>query len=168
LLLTRPIHLCPTSTSARLVCSTITTSTTASMHALRSSCAPSSGVAGRSRAAPAAAAAARARPAAPARSALSPPSSANDGDAPFKIPEGASVRVTKAVRIYHAPKCPAEGLDLQGMRGTVAKHAAVHKDGRVLSVNLPYKVAFELPPAADGGKPVKFQAHLEESEIEVV
>jgi hypothetical protein len=91
------------------------------------------------------------------------------GDASqFTIPEGATVRVTKPVRVFHPPKAPADGLSLEGMTGKVVKHAAVHKDGRVLSANLPYKVAFEMPPPAGSDKPVKFQAHLEESEIEVV
>lgn len=109
------------------------------------------------------------RAAAPRRAAFLRVRASGAGDASqFKIPEGASVRVTKPVRVFHAPKSPPEGIDLEGMRGTVAKHAAVHKDGRVLSANLPYKVAFELPPASEGAKPVKFQAHLEESEIEVV
>jgi hypothetical protein len=91
------------------------------------------------------------------------------GDASqFKIAEGSTVRVTKPVRVFHPPKSPADGILLEGMTGKVVKHAAVHKDGRVLSANLPYRVAFELPPPAGADKPVKFQAHLEESEIEAV
>jgi hypothetical protein len=128
------------------------------MHALRTRSA-GAGTAGRATAARATA----------ARRSTTAVRVAASGDASqFKIPEGASVRVTKPVRIFHAPKCPAEGIVLEGMQGKVVKHAAVHKDGRVLSANLPYRVAFELPPAGEGDKPVKFQAHLEESEIEVV
>lgn len=93
----------------------------------------------------------------------------SNGDASqFTIPEGATVKVTKPVRIFHAPKAPAEGIALEGLQGKVAKHAAVHKDGRVLSANLPYKVAFELPAPDGGAKPMKFMAHMEADEIEVV
>jgi len=120
-----------------------------------------------SRARPAAAAPRR-RPAAAPRAAFGGGGGGAGDASQFTIPEGASVRVTKDVRVYHAPKGPADGIPLQGLEGKVTKHAAVHKDGRVLSVNLPYRVAFELPPADAGSKPLKFQAHLEESEIEVV
>jgi hypothetical protein len=70
--------------------------------------------------------------------------------------EGATVRVAKEVKVFHAPK-HADGLDLQGKTGTVVKNVAHYKD-KVLSPNLPYKVQFTLPGSE--GKPTKFFVHL--------
>jgi hypothetical protein len=70
------------------------------------------------------------------------------------IPEGTKVKVTTEVKVYHAPK-RAEGIDLQGMEGTIAKNTIYYK-GKELSPNLPYKVQFELDPGAKA----KFFAHL--------
>lgn len=79
----------------------------------------------------------------------------SDNGAAFAIPEGARIKVVKPVKVYHAPKQP-QGVDLEGLEGTVTKHAALFK-GKVLSLNLPYKVQFETKVE---GAPVKFFAHL--------
>jgi hypothetical protein len=70
--------------------------------------------------------------------------------------EGAKVKVVKPIKVYHVPKAPASGIDLEGMEGEVIKNATLFK-GKVLSANLPYVVKFTTNV---GGSDVKFQAHL--------
>lgn len=79
----------------------------------------------------------------------------------FAFAEGARVRVTAPVKVYHVPKVPE--VQLEGMEGTVKKIAALHK-GALLSANLQYRVQFEAP-VGEEGKAVKFFAHLAEEEI---
>lgn len=69
--------------------------------------------------------------------------------------DGSRVKVTKSVKVYHAPKRP-EGLDLEGMEGTVTKNV-VHYKGKQLSANLPYQVVFQIER---DGKPAKLICHL--------
>jgi hypothetical protein len=71
------------------------------------------------------------------------------------IAEGAKVKVTKAVKVYHAIG-HSEGLDLQGMVGVVKKNVLEFK-GKQLSANLPYQVQFEVER---NGKPGKLLCHL--------
>lgn len=69
---------------------------------------------------------------------------------------GAKVKVTAPIKVFHVGKFK-EGLDLQGMEGTVIADARKHK-GLELSATHPWKVQFE---AKDGeGKAVKVIAHL--------
>lgn len=70
------------------------------------------------------------------------------------IPEGAKVRVTAEVKVFHAPKHTA-GLELQGKEGVIVKNVNYYKD-KHLSANTPYKVQIDLE---DGGKG-KFFVHL--------
>lgn len=74
--------------------------------------------------------------------------------------EGQKVKVKAPVTLFSVPKHP-EGLNIEGMEGTVAKDVSHFrsKDGKdhVLSANLPYVVKFVKPL---DGKEVKFQAHL--------
>uniref|UniRef100_A0A7S1SND0 Ferredoxin thioredoxin reductase alpha chain domain-containing protein n=1 Tax=Tetraselmis chuii TaxID=63592 RepID=A0A7S1SND0_9CHLO len=74
-----------------------------------------------------------------------------------KIEEGAKVKVTTSVKVYHVPKTPE--LDLQGMEGVVMADVSTYK-GHPISSNLPIKVKFT--------EPVKVIAHLEESELEEI
>ena len=75
--------------------------------------------------------------------------------------EGAKVRVTSPIKVYHVGKFK-EGLDLQGMEGVVQGDAR-KGNGIELSATLPWKVQF----AAKGpdGKDVKVIAHLVSSPI---
>ena len=69
---------------------------------------------------------------------------------------GAKVKVTAPIKVFHVGKFK-QGLDLQGMEGTITADARQHK-GMELSATLPWKVQFE---AKDGeGKPVKVIAHF--------
>ncbi|EFJ40755.1 hypothetical protein VOLCADRAFT_108021 [Volvox carteri f. nagariensis] len=77
--------------------------------------------------------------------------------------EGQKVKVVAAVKVYHAPK-HHDGLDLNGMEGTLVKDVT-HYKGKILSANFPFKVEFLLPGE---GKPGKFQAHLGEDEIQAL
>jgi hypothetical protein len=70
------------------------------------------------------------------------------------LAEGTKVKVTTEVKVYHSPK-HADGIDLQGKEGTIAKNIAFYKD-KHLSPNLPYKVQFVLEEGAKN----KFFAHL--------
>ncbi|KAF6265711.1 ferredoxin thioredoxin reductase, variable chain [Scenedesmus sp. NREL 46B-D3] len=79
------------------------------------------------------------------------------------IKEGAKVKVTKAVKVYHAAG-RSDGMDLEGMVGVVKKNVLDFK-GKQLSANLPYQVQFEVER---NGKPGKLLCHLDEEEIEVV
>lgn len=79
------------------------------------------------------------------------------------IEPGTKVKVTKTVKVYHAPG-QATGLDLEGMVGVVKKNVLEFK-GKQLSANLPYQVQFEVDR---NGKPGKLLCHLEEEEFEVV
>ncbi len=63
------------------------------------------------------------------------------------------MKVVKSVRVYHVPKGPASGVDLEGMQGEVVKNATLFRD-KVLSSSLPYVVKFV---TGDGRK---FMAHL--------
>jgi hypothetical protein len=67
------------------------------------------------------------------------------------------VKVTNPIKVYHAPK-HQEGIDLNGMEGTVVKDVTQYK-GKVLSANFPVEVEFILS-AEPGVKPVKFKVHL--------
>jgi hypothetical protein len=71
------------------------------------------------------------------------------------IEPGTKVKVTKTVKVYHAPG-QATGLDLEGMVGVVKKNVLEFK-GKQLSANLPYQVQFEVDR---NGKPGKLLCHL--------
>jgi hypothetical protein len=71
------------------------------------------------------------------------------------IPDGARVKVTTSVKVFHSPKF-ADGLDLQGHEGTVKMDVTQYK-GKVLSANLQYRVEFSVDK---DGAPVKVLAHL--------
>lgn len=71
------------------------------------------------------------------------------------IAEGAKVKVTKTVKVYHAIG-RSDGLDLEGMVGIVKKNVLNFK-GKQLSANLPYQVQFEVER---NGKPGKLLCHL--------
>lgn len=73
-----------------------------------------------------------------------------------EIKEGAKVRVTAPIEVYHVGKFK-DGLKLQGLEGTVVQNVTQY-NGIELSANLPWKVQFEVP--AGDGKPVKVLAHL--------
>ena len=51
------------------------------------------------------------------------------------------------------------------MTGTVLEVVKFYK-GQELSATLPYKVALDVPPPADGGKAPKVVVHLAGSELE--
>ncbi len=70
--------------------------------------------------------------------------------APLDVPDGATVRVTKELMVFHVPK-NSQGVQLHGMQGTVKANVTMYQ-GKALSVNLPFKVAFT--------EPVAFVAHL--------
>lgn len=78
--------------------------------------------------------------------------------------QGAKVRVTSPVKVYHVGKFK-EGLELQGMEGVVQGDAR-KGDGIELSATLPWKVQFAAP--GPDGKEVKVIAHLDDDEIEAV
>lgn len=65
---------------------------------------------------------------------------ASDGHSSGKFAEGQKVKVTSSVTVFHAPKAPKEGLQLQGREGTVVKDVSNFK-GKVLSANFPLKVS---------------------------
>jgi hypothetical protein len=80
-----------------------------------------------------------------------------------QLAEGSRVKVTAPVKIYHVPKYK-EGLDLQGMEGTVLQPNVCdykHHDGKKhdLSATLPVKCQFLVPPPG-GGKDLKVLVHL--------
>ena len=79
-----------------------------------------------------------------------------DGGNGAGLAEGVRVKVVKAVTVFHAPKAPADGLQLQGMEGVIARDVTQYK-GKTLSANLPYQVAFTLER---DGKPAKLLCHL--------
>jgi Ferredoxin thioredoxin reductase variable alpha chain len=81
---------------------------------------------------------------------------ASDGHSTGKFQEGQRVKVTTPVKIFHAPKAPKEGIQLEGLEGTVVKDVT-HFKGKILSANFPYKVEFVLD--INGAKS-KFQTHL--------
>lgn len=81
---------------------------------------------------------------------------ASDGHSTGKFQEGQKVKVTSPVKVFHAPKAPKEGVQLQGHEGVVVKDVT-HFKGKVLSANFPYKVEFVLD--INGAKS-KFQTHL--------
>lgn len=91
---------------------------------------------------------------------------AGNGAAPLavaQLAEGSRVKVTAPVKIYHVPKYK-EGLDLQGMEGTVLQPNVCdykHHDGQKheLSATLPVKCQFLVPPPG-GGKELKVLVHL--------
>jgi len=78
---------------------------------------------------------------------------------------GAKVKVSKSVVVFHVPKTKGAATDLQGMEGTMAGRADEF-EGTPTSATLPYKVTFQ--NVAVDGKTVKFTAHLEDDEFEVV
>lgn len=78
------------------------------------------------------------------------------------IGPGAKVRVTSPTTVFHVPK-QKSGLQLEGMVGEVVERADLY-DGKQLSANLPLKVSFEFD---DGGKKIKFIAHVAEHEVEL-
>eukprot|EP00877_Chromochloris_zofingiensis_P007401 jgi/Chrzof1/2914/Cz12g03230.t1_FTRV[v5.2] len=80
---------------------------------------------------------------------------ASDNSSALKYPEGATVKVTKSVVVYHAPKQP-QGIDLEGLEGKIVKHDTFHK-GKLITANLPYKL--EIMTERDGA-PLKIVAHL--------
>lgn len=88
---------------------------------------------------------------------------ASDNSDATAIPDGATVRVTKPVKIYHAPKL-GESVELEGQEGKVVGNAALYK-GKVLSANLPYKVQFNIDK---DGSPVKLLVHLSDEELTVI
>ena len=65
---------------------------------------------------------------------------ASDGHSTGKFKDGQKVKVTSSVTVFHAPKAPKEGLQLQGREGTVVKDVS-HFKGKVLSPNFPIKVS---------------------------
>jgi hypothetical protein len=67
----------------------------------------------------------------------------------FAFEEGATVKVTAPIKVFHVPKNPE--VQLEGMVGTVKKIAALHK-GALMSATMQYRVQFT--------EPVKFFAHL--------
>lgn len=69
---------------------------------------------------------------------------------------GARVRVAKSVMVYHVAKFK-QGLDLQGLEGTVQEDTRQYK-GMQLSSNLPWKV--QLETEGPDGKALKIIAHL--------
>jgi hypothetical protein len=93
---------------------------------------------------------------APRRAALCVRAAADNGQ--FAFEEGAAVKVVAPIKVYHVPKHPE--VQLEGMKGTVKKVAALHK-GQVLSANLQYRVQFL---TQIGGADVKFFAHLVSSQ----
>ena len=76
---------------------------------------------------------------------------------------GARVRVKVPLKVYHVPKVPE--LDLTGMEGEIKQYVALW-NGKRISANLPYKVAFVTD--IEGRGSVKFFAHLKEDEFEYV
>ncbi|KAL6903454.1 hypothetical protein ACP4OV_004267 [Aristida adscensionis] len=95
-------------------------------------------------------------------SSSSPDAAAEEAAAASKV--GKRVRVTAPVRVHHVPKAP--GLDLRGMEGVVKQYVGVWK-GKRITANLPFRVAFEVK--VDGqDKPVRFFAHLRETEFEIL
>ncbi|PSC71521.1 ferredoxin-thioredoxin variable chain-like [Micractinium conductrix] len=89
-----------------------------------------------------------------------------------QLAEGAKVKVTAPITVFHSPKYKT-GLDLQNREGVVVQpdvNDYRHHDGKqhTLSANLPIKVQFEVPPPSGEGKVVKVVAHLAEEEIEAV
>eukprot|EP00878_Enallax_costatus_P001387 GHUV01001537.1.p1 GENE.GHUV01001537.1~~GHUV01001537.1.p1 ORF type:complete len:114 (+),score=23.12 GHUV01001537.1:130-471(+) len=74
--------------------------------------------------------------------------------------DGTKIKVVKSVKVYHAPK-QTQGLDLEGMEGTVVKNVLNYK-GKQLSANLPYQIVFQIER---DGKPAKLICHLDETEI---
>lgn len=89
------------------------------------------------------------------------------GTAPMMaaLTPGAKVRVSVPLKVWHVAKFK-EGLELQGMEGTVLANVAEWK-GKVLSASLPWKVQFEAADPAGSSKPVKVIAHLAQEELEV-
>ncbi|KAG2490284.1 hypothetical protein HYH03_011236 [Edaphochlamys debaryana] len=75
--------------------------------------------------------------------------------------EGQRVKVVVPLKVYHAP-LHHDGLDLNGMEGTVTNPDATQYKGKVLSANLPVIVEFIMP---NEGKQGKFKVHLSEEEI---
>lgn len=76
--------------------------------------------------------------------------------------DGTKVKVIKSVKVYHAPKQP-QGLDLEGMEGTIAKNVLNYK-GKQLSANLPYQIVFQIER---DGKPAKLICHLVSSMLDI-
>jgi len=78
-----------------------------------------------------------------------------DGDESERLPDGTRVRVTQALKVFHAPK-RKEGLDLEGMEGELQGYVDIYK-GKKLSSNLPAKIKFLID---NDGKESKFFTHL--------
>ena len=75
---------------------------------------------------------------------------------------GDRVKVTESLKVYHVPK--VKELDLLGAEGVVKDVLGTWK-GIPVSANLPYKVQFILPR---GDTTVKFIAHLQDGEFEII
>uniref|UniRef100_A0A061S417 Intraflagellar transport protein ift122 n=1 Tax=Tetraselmis sp. GSL018 TaxID=582737 RepID=A0A061S417_9CHLO len=75
------------------------------------------------------------------------------------ISEGTRVRVKTSVKVYHVPKTKGAETELEGKEGVVAAVVSTYK-GEPTSATLPVRVKFE--------EPVKFIAHLDEDELEIL
>jgi ribosomal protein S17 len=71
---------------------------------------------------------------------------------------GDRVRVKESVVVYHHPSNRNQAFDLKGLEGQITD-VITERDGKPISANLPYVVAF------DGSR---FRAHLREVELETI
>jgi hypothetical protein len=81
---------------------------------------------------------------------------ASDGHSSGAFAEGQRVKVVANVKVFHVPRSPAEGIQLEGMEGVVTKDVTQYK-GKILSANLPYFIEFNPDPTNPKSK---FKSHL--------
>ncbi|KAK9815038.1 hypothetical protein WJX73_005725 [Symbiochloris irregularis] len=86
-----------------------------------------------------------------------------EGELASDIKEGAKVKVTTDVTVFHVPKQP--DYPLKDREGTVLEIVKFFK-GSEISANLPYKCLFI--DSLEDGKERKVIAHLAANEIELV
>lgn len=82
------------------------------------------------------------------------------------VSQGAQVRVSKDVTVYHIPKCKGAAVNLNGFQGEVVEIVKETATGIPLSANLPVKVKLS-GEVLDKGV-LSFLVHLEESEVEAI
>eukprot|EP00640_Fibrocapsa_japonica_P006297 CAMPEP_0113934256 /NCGR_PEP_ID=MMETSP1339-20121228/1610_1 /TAXON_ID=94617 /ORGANISM="Fibrocapsa japonica" /LENGTH=124 /DNA_ID=CAMNT_0000935983 /DNA_START=111 /DNA_END=485 /DNA_ORIENTATION=+ /assembly_acc=CAM_ASM_000762 len=84
----------------------------------------------------------------------------NEDDDTEGFARGDRVRVVDEVKFFHPKGYAKEGLDAEGLEGTVENVFLRAKTGEMLTINRPVIVSFT--------EPVKFTAHFDFDEVEKI